>query len=278
VSRPSSGRNEALASFLRDRRGRVEPERVGLPAGRRRRVPGLRREEVARLAGLSVDYYARLEQGRQQTASPGVLGSVARTLRLSDDERQHLFDLAKVADRTPAPTSTDGGEERVRQLLTALGDTPALALGPFVDIVHANTSAKYLFADFDALPPPHRNGVRWMMLAPRARDLHGDDWADAAAELVGLLRLHAGQNPDSARLTEITDELSALSPLFNQLWREQTVSTWQHREKTLRHPDLGEMSFANEFLTVQSAPQLSVVVMVPADPERFSAALAASLT
>ena len=233
---------------------------------------------MAHLAGLSVDYYARLEQGRQQTASPGVLGSVARTLCLSDDERQHLFALAKVADRTPVSTPADAGEGRVRQLLTALGDTPALVIGPFVDIVHANTAATWLFADFDALPTPDRNGVRWMMLASRARDLYGDDWADAAAELVGLLRLHAGQNPDSARLAEITDELSGLSPLFSRLWREQTVSTWQRRQKTLRHPDLGEMSFTNEFLTVHSAPQLSVVVMVPADPERFSAVLAASRT
>ncbi|MCX5065887.1 helix-turn-helix transcriptional regulator [Micromonospora lupini] len=269
-------RNEALAAFLRDRRSRVEPRRVGLPGGHRRRVPGLRREEVAQLAGVSVDYYARLEQGRQPTASPGVLSSVARTLCLTDDERRHLFALARVAEQRPVADPGDPVNDRVRQLVAAFGDTPAGVLQPMLDVAYFNAAAAFLYADFATMPARHRNAVRWTMLAPEARERWGAEWAGAAADLVGLLRLHAGQYPGHPRLAEITNELSERSPEFRQLWHDQTVSTWQHHVKTLRHPAFGEMSFTNEFLTLQSAPHLSIVVMAPAEPQRFAAALSAS--
>jgi hypothetical protein len=135
-----------------------------------------------------------------------------------------------------------------------------------------DAAATFLYADFAAMPARHRNSVRWAMLAVEARERLGAGWAAFAAELVGLLRLEAGQYPDHPRLAEITTELSERSPEFRQLWYDPTVSHWQHHERTLRHPAFGVMSFTNEVLTVQSAPHLSVVVMAPAEPQRFAAA------
>ncbi|MEV4343570.1 helix-turn-helix transcriptional regulator [Actinoplanes sp. NPDC049596] len=265
-------RNEALGAFLRDRRSRVAPDRVGLPLSHRRRVRGLRREEVAQLAGLSVDYYARLEQGRQPTASTGVLRSVARALCLTDDERRHLFTLAHVADE-PAETASDAGEQQVRDLVALLGPTPAMVVRPLLDVVYANPAAVFVFDDFAAMPPAERNGLRWMLLAARARERYGEAWVGAATELTGLLRLRAGQHPDDPRLAEVTAELTEHSALFRRLWRDQAVSQWRHDRKRLYHPAFGSMEFTNEFLTVQSAPHLSVIVMAPGEPGRFATAM-----
>jgi len=257
-------RNEALAAFLRDRRSRVEPAVLGLPSDRRRRVSGLRREEVAQHAGLSVDYYARLEQGRQRTASPGVLRSLARTLGLTDDERAHLFALAHATDEPVVSPAGTLGADRVRHLVTLLGDTPAMVVDPLLDVVDANAAAVLLFADFMAMPADRRNALRWMLVAPEARDRYGPGWADGAADLVGMLRLHAGRQPDDPRLAALTAELSAGSEEFRQLWQDQTVSTWRRPEKTLRHPAFGEMSFTNDIVAVQGAPELTLVVMARA--------------
>jgi transcriptional regulator with XRE-family HTH domain len=266
-------RNVALAGFLRDRRGRVEPKQVGLVGGERRRVAGLRREEVAQLAGLSVDYYARLEQGRQRTASAQALRAVGRALCLTDDERRHLFTLAGVSD-DPAPEALDeAAEHRVRGLVAAFGDTPALVVGPFVDIVHANPAASFLFTDFAALPAPQRNGLYWLLFADEARSLYGEGWRGEVEELVGMMRLDAGNDPRSERLRALVSELSEHSPLFRQLWKDQTVSSWHLHRKTLTHPAFGAMGFTNEFITAHSVQQVGIVLMVPDDPERFAAAM-----
>jgi len=263
-------RNEALGAFLKDRRSRVDPGGVGLPTGPRRRVRGLRREEVAMLADLSVDYYARLEQGRQPTASPGVLRAVARALRFNEDELHHLFTLAHVAGEGPAPQPAEAADERVRRVLGLFDDVPAMVVGPFVDIVAANDAATFLFDDFAALPVPERNGLHWMLLDPKARQLYGDAWAESAAEMVGMLRLDAGRAPGSQRLADLIAKLSERSPLFRRLWADQAVSSWLHHRKTLRHPALaGPMEFTNEFLNVGGAPDPAIVVMIPADRERF---------
>ncbi|MEK8108228.1 hypothetical protein NKG94_31130 [Micromonospora sp. M12] len=187
-----------------------------------------------------------------------------------------MFALARVAEQRPAANPSDPVDERVRQLVEAFGDTPAGVLRPMLDVVYFNAAAAFLYTDFATMPVHHRNAVRWTMLAPEARERWGAEWAGAAADLVGLLRLHAGQYPGHPRLAEITTELSERSPEFRQLWHDQTVSTWQHHVKTLRHPAFGVMSFTNEFLTMQSAPHLSIVVMAPAEPQRFAAALEAA--
>ncbi|WFB88517.1 MULTISPECIES: helix-turn-helix transcriptional regulator [Streptomyces] len=266
--------NQALGAFLRTHRARLEPWDVGLPHDDGRRVPGLRREEVARLAGMSPDYYTRLEQGRRQTASSAVLDGLARALRLTADERLHLYALAA------APVTEDVGPLVSRTLtpgthrvIELLGDTPVMVCGPFIDVVSANPAAAFLFADFNTMPASERNGLRWMLLSPTARERYGDSWAEAAAEMTGMLRLEQGRAPNDPRLARLVTELAELSPLFRRQWHDLQVSRWVRARKTLYHPAFGTMGFHNEFMTLQSVPGQTLVVMMPEDPGAFRAAL-----
>ncbi|MDX3074949.1 helix-turn-helix transcriptional regulator [Streptomyces sp. NPDC088354] len=269
-------RNHALAAFLRDRRGKVEPADVGLPHQDGRRVPGLRREEVAQLARVSPDYYTRLEQGRQPTASPSVLGALSQALRLSPEEHAHLCTLAGV----PAPIArTDRSASRVvgpgaQRFMDLLGDTPAILFGPFIDVVSVNRAGAFLFADFNRLPAAERNGLRWMFLSPTARERYQDSWQQAASEMVGMLRLDAGRHPGHPRLAEIVDDLSGRSELFSSLWSAITVSEWNLDHKVLHHPAFGGMRFRNEFVSLHSAPGQTLVVVIPDDQTAFHRALA----
>jgi transcriptional regulator with XRE-family HTH domain len=271
----TTSRNVELGAFLRSCRGRVEPLDVGLPpADVRRRVRGLRREEVAHLAGVSPDYYTRLEQGRQRTASPQVLDSLTRALRLTTDEQKHLYTLARVAradDVSKLASRTVG--LRVQRLIDVMGDTPVMLCGPFVEVITANKAAAFLWADFNAMPAPERNGLRWMLLSRTARERYGRIWEEAASELIGMLRADAGHMPDDPRLAELVEELTSESPLFRRLWRDHLVSSWLHEKKILHHPSFGEMEFFNEFISLRSAPGRNLVVMMPADPATFQRAL-----
>jgi transcriptional regulator with XRE-family HTH domain len=265
-------RNE-IREFLTSRRAKLKAADVGLPDYGTRRVPGLRREEIAGLAGVSPDYYTRLEQGRQASASPSVLDAVARALRLTAEERSHLYALARVAESRPvaaeaSPVLAPG----VRLVLGVLGDTPAVVCGRYLDVLAANDAARFLFADFGAMPVHERNAVRWMLLSPVARNLYGDEWESAASEMIGMLRLAAGHPPRTARLAEIVNELTARSPLFRRLWTEQRVSAWLHERKTLNHRDAGSLEFVNEAIIVHSAPEQTIYMMVPADAASFDAA------
>jgi transcriptional regulator with XRE-family HTH domain len=276
----SAKRNPELGAFLHTRRSRLGPADVGLPDQGRRRVPGLRREELALLAGVSPDYYTRLEQGRQPTASPSVLDAVARALRLSAEERSHLYTLAGEAEpgvNVPVPPD-DTIDPRVRRVLDVLGDTPAILCGPYVDILTANEAARFLFTDFGELPPRERNAVRWMLLSPTAREIYREQWENAAGEMVGMLRLEVGRQPDNPRAAEIVDELLDRSPLFRRLWSEHRVSAWQTDEKTLYHPAAGAMRFFNSSITVTGIPGQAIYLVVPDDVTAFEAALRRSRT
>jgi len=271
-------RNTELGAFLRTRRARLDPDCVGLAAGERRRVPGLRREEIARLAGVSPDYYTRLEQGRQPTASPSVLNALAQTLQLSAEERLHLYTLAgegvpvSAAPSAPARTADD----QVRFVLEALGDTPAIVYGPFVDVITANEAARFLFADFDALPPLERNAVGWMLLSPTARELYRDQWEAGARDLIGMLRIDVGRRPGDPRGKQVVGELSAASPYFRRLWNEHQVSSWQTEEKVLYHPAAGPLRFRNSSIAVKGVPDQEISLIIPEDPQAFRAALKSS--
>ncbi|MEU6207190.1 hypothetical protein ABZ814_26785 [Micromonospora musae] len=147
---------------------------------------------------------------------------------------------------------------------------------PSSDVVHANPAASFLFADFAdfaAMPPPHRNGLRWMLLAEEARALYGDAWEDAAEEMVGMFRLDAGRHPHDGRLAEIVADLSERSAFFRRSSAGHAVSSWKHDRKVLSHPVLGTMGFTNEFITVHSAPSLHLVTIIPDEPERIAGAL-----
>ncbi|GAA5186359.1 helix-turn-helix transcriptional regulator [Rugosimonospora acidiphila] len=274
-------RNPELGAFLRARRARIRPQDVGLSPSDRRRVPGLRREELAQLAGVSLDYYARLEQGRQPTASPAVLGAVARVLQLSADERSHLHTLAGLSDRERLENNSSSGEAidpRTQRVFDLLDGTPAIVCGRYVDIIAANDAACFLFGtDFKTLPPTDRNSVQWFLRSPLARELYGEEWENAVAEMIGMLRLDAGRQPDTPRLREIVGRLERESSLFRRLWQEHQVSRWLHDRKTLNHPSLGPAEFVNEAITVQGVPEQTIYVMVPSAEAEFRRALQESL-
>lgn len=259
-----------LRDFLRSRRARISPGDIGAAAhAGRRRVPGLRREEVAQLAGVSVDYYVRLEQGRNLHVSAEVLNAVARALRLDATERAHLFDLARPrqsAVRGPdggaGPAGAEGGSgpavpQRVRaglhRVLDALDGTPAMIMGHRLDVLAANRLAKALYTDFDALPHRERNLARFIFLDPAARDLLAE-WETSARGAVAALRLYAGRHPYDPALDPLVGELSALDEDFRRWWAGHDVLEYTHGTKRYRHPRVGELALEYESLTLPDDP------------------------
>ncbi|GIF71283.1 helix-turn-helix domain-containing protein [Asanoa siamensis] len=240
--------NEALREFLRARRARLTPEEVGIPDGNGpRRVAGLRREEVAQIVAVSVDYYTRLEQGRV-APSQEILLRVGQALRLSEDECAHLLTLAH-----PARADLDGDghyelRREMRWVLDAIR-TPAFVLGRCLAIVGTNEAARRLLVDFDARPARERNDARWVFLDPLARERYLD-WDLVARDNVASLRRQAGRFPDDRRLADLVAELTAASPEFARWWAEHDVV--QHRRgcKRYRHPVVGDITIAYEAFPV----------------------------
>jgi transcriptional regulator with XRE-family HTH domain len=266
-------RDNRLGEFLRARRALVVPADVGLPDGRRRKVYGLRREELAQLAGVSPDYYARLEQGRQPTASASVLDAVARALRLTEDERRYLHNLAQVRHDAPGSAQEDEptAPRRIPALMQVFGLTPAILCDRHLDVLAANPAARFLFDDFPALSEHERNSVRWILLSPRAQLLYGEEWESACSEMIGLLRLSTNGDRD-LRLEQIVAELSEKSELFRSRWAHHQVSRWLHETKTLNVPDVGPLEFVNVFTSVDGTGGQSLALVIPRDPAAFEAA------
>ncbi|GAB3254221.1 helix-turn-helix transcriptional regulator [Kineosporia babensis] len=235
-----------LGDFLRSSRAGLTPHEVGLETGDApRRVQGLRREEVAQLAGVSVDYYTRLEQGRHSTPSEAVLESLARTLRLDTSARLHLFDLAR-PHQAFRPT-TQRVRPAVQQMLASLVDHPALILGRRTDVLASNSLADALLTDWRRLPARERNYTRWMLLDPLARSRFLD-WATVAADAVGTLRLDAGRHPDDPMLNELVGELTIKSPEFRAAWEDHRVHERTHGTKQMTHPEVGPITLRFEAL------------------------------
>ncbi|GAA2907175.1 helix-turn-helix transcriptional regulator [Streptomyces erythrogriseus] len=256
--------NRELADFLRRARAQVDPSRAGLPPdSRARRVPGLRREEVALLAGVSTDYYTRLEQGRRITPSPAVVEALGRALDLDEAGRAHLQDLfgltapsARGSRRPPAVQRLRPG---LHQLIDALDGEPALVLGRRTDILAANRMARALFADFERKPRPERNYARWMFLDEAARDLF-TDWEDQARTAVESLRLEVGRDPHDRATTELIAELRERSADFDRWWEQHRVHQRTHGSKRLRHPLVGDLTVAYETLTLPGDPDTTLFV------------------
>jgi transcriptional regulator with XRE-family HTH domain len=244
-------RRSELADFLRTRRARLTPDRAGLPEdGRARRVPGLRRDEVARLAGVSTEYYTRLEQGRAQNPSPEVVAALAAALCLDLSEREHLADLlARPAQARRVPV----GPQRVRPglhlMLHTLDHVPAFVLGRRTDVLASNRLAREILTDFDALPAPRRNLARYYLLDPAARERVGD-WQRLAAETVAMLRLEAGRHPHDRRLADLVGELTLALPEFTAWWNDHRVLRRTHGAKHYHHPLVGELHFSYESFQV----------------------------
>jgi transcriptional regulator with XRE-family HTH domain len=244
--------NRELADFLRRARSARDPHQAGLPAdGRVRRVPGLRREEVALLAGVSTDYYTRLEQGRHFVPSVQVLKAVGDALGLDDAGRRHLRNLvgATTAPRGRGRATVQRVRPGLRQLLDALDAQPALVLGRRTDVLAANRMAKALFTDFDGMPSRERNYARWMLLSDEARDLFLD-WEVQARNAVDSLRFDAGNRPDDPETQRLVGELSLASPQFRQWWSEHHVHQRTFGTKQLHHPVVGELTVDYEALAL----------------------------
>jgi transcriptional regulator with XRE-family HTH domain len=259
--------NAELGEFLMARRSQVKPGDVGLAASSRRRVRGLRREELAQLAGVSPDYYTRLEQGRHPTASPSVLDALARALRLPAEDRSHLYALAQAVDVTPPGDGPAAGDQDALQDLFGLfGHTPAVLCGPFADILGANDAAGFLYdTDFRDLPAAECNSVHWMLTAPVARELYDQCWAETATEMIGKLRLETGRHPAHPRARELVAQLSAASELFRQVWPQHEVSSCVPGVKTLQHRRAGTLRMRTDAVTAHSSPGQVFYLMLPAD-------------
>ncbi|MFF3563772.1 helix-turn-helix transcriptional regulator [Streptomyces sp. NPDC002574] len=246
----ADARGGELGEFLRSRRAKISPERAGLtPAPTSRRVPGLRREEVAQLAGVSVDYYVRLERGRAVNVSEGVLDAIARALQLTGDERGHLFRIAKPVRSRPRPVPAQRVRPGLYRILDTLTEVPALVVGRRTDVLATNRLARALYTDFDALPQRERNMARFIFLHDEARTLY-DDWEGVARTTVAALHLYAGEHPHDARLTELVGELSLRDRNFRTWWAAHDVERRTFGRKLFHHPVVGDLTLDYEALAV----------------------------
>ncbi|WP_067823727.1 helix-turn-helix transcriptional regulator [Actinomadura kijaniata] len=234
-----------LADFLRTRRARVRPESVGIPADSRRRVSGLRREEVAHLAGVSVDYYIRLEQGRARRPSAQVLDALARVLGLDGVEREHLHRLAHRLAHRPAHAPQRPSAARPRpellRVLHLVADAPAFLIDHRLTVLAANRLADLLYGR----PAQGLNLARHLFLTEQGRALFAD-WEDCALDAVGHLRLSAGRHPDDPELASLIGELAMRSPRFRQLWARADVRTRTHGRKAYHHTLVGYLELHQE--------------------------------
>ncbi|MFG3340028.1 helix-turn-helix transcriptional regulator [Glycomyces sp. NPDC048151] len=250
-----------LSDFLRGRRARVRPQDAGLPDdGRVRRVPGLRRDEVARLANMSVEYYTRLEQGRAQHPSPEVLESLSAALRLDPSEHDHLLDLAgRRAPRRRGPVKAQRVRPGLLLTLQSLESVPAFIIGRRMDVLACNRLAKAVLADFDALPAKQRNLARWYLLDPESRE-RTVDWEAMAKASVAVLRFDAGRHPEDRQLADLVGELTLGCPEFSGWWNDHEVLRRTHGVKAYRHPVVGEMEFQYESLEFPDDPDQTLCV------------------
>jgi transcriptional regulator with XRE-family HTH domain len=250
--------DDELAQFLQARRARLRPEDLGLrPSLGPRRVPGLRREELAAAAGVSVDYYVRLEQGRAQNISDAVLDAIARTLRLDDTEREHLGRLVRPVRRVGA-ASAQQVRPGLRRVLESLDAVPAFVLGRRMDVLAWNRLAGLLMP-FDELEPRERNMPRLVFLDPRSRDEY-PEWEAVARETVAYLRWDAGRYPDDAELATLVGELSLRSEDFRRYWAEQTVVEKSHGRKLIEHPVAGRLVLGYETFDLPDDPDQTLCI------------------
>lgn len=240
-----------LSQFLTTRRANVTPADVGLPVHGRRQVRGLRREEVASLAGVSVEYYKRLERGHATSPSDSVLNALADALRLNDTERAHLFDLARTAGPMPPAQRRRGEPQQIRPIARRVMDAidaPVTIMNARGDYMGGNALGHAVFAQiFESAEQP-ANGARFTFLDPAAKTFWLD-WERVAKDIVGALRSYAGSNPYDRELTDLVGELCTRSEPFRTWWAAHTVHAHQTGVKRLRHPVVGELELTFEMVT-----------------------------
>jgi len=252
-----------IRDFLVSRRARITPEQAGLPAyGGNRRVAGLRREEVALLAGVSIDYYVRLERGRAPGASESVLDGIARALHLDEAERAHLFDLARAAGapaaaRTPRRPAVQQVRPSVRRILDSMTTTPAYVRNARLDILAANRLAAALFAPILTSPAQPANSARFLFLDPAAPMFY-PDWERQAQDVVAMLRTEAGHSPHDKALSNLIGELSTRSEHFRTWWAAHNVRFHRTGTKRFHHPVVGDLTLTYEALDLAADSGLRI--------------------
>ncbi|MGJ5749076.1 helix-turn-helix protein [Streptomyces puniciscabiei] len=268
-----------MAKFLRIRRGQIGPADVGLPTGPgARRTPGLRREELAALAGVSVDYYIRIEQGRETAPSDAVLSALARALRLTADEHAHLLGLAdQVAGRTPRhrPADPRPASPGLQLLLESARPSPAYVLDEVNDVLAANPEGLALMPGLSDWPPAQRNTIRYTFLHAAARTLFAD-WDRVARNSVA--HLHTAELSAPERTAALVDELSSAGSEFAALWRRHEVWVKRAGETAFRHPTIGLITLANEVLTPTGDAQRMLIYQAPPGTAEYDALLLLAMT
>ncbi|MER6815887.1 helix-turn-helix transcriptional regulator [Spirillospora sp. NPDC000708] len=245
-----------LGDFLRARRDGLRPEDVGMASYGARRVAGLRREEVAVLAGVNADYYTRLEQGRERNPSPQVLDALGRALHLDADARAHLFRLAGTApELPPSARPAEQVSPALRQLMDGYPGAPAFVMNRTLDVLAANALADALYAPFE----PADNLARMTFLDPAGRTFY-TDWDRAAQAAVANLRQAAGFDPDDPRLRELVGALTEHSADFTRLWNSHTVRGKTRDAKNFLHPDVGALTLTYQAFDVRDAPGQQLVI------------------
>jgi transcriptional regulator with XRE-family HTH domain len=249
-----------IREFLTTRRAKVTPERAGLPTfGRHRRVTGLRREEVALLAGISVEYYTRLERGNARGVSDSVLDAVCTALQMNDAERDHLLDLVRTANAEKPPRRTSSPQKvrpSIARLADAMNPIPVIVRNGRLDLLYANEMGRALFSEVFR-DPRGPNNARFTFLDPRAR-LFWPDWERAASDTVAMLHAEAGRNPYDRSLAELIGELSTRSDEFRVRWAAHDVKNHRSGTKQLVHPLVGELTLTFESLELSADPGLSM--------------------
>ena len=249
--------------FLKSRRDRLTPEQAGLPVYGSRRVAGLRRGEVAQLAGVSVEYYTRLERGDLGGVSDSVLDALAQALRLDETERTHLYDLARAAHSTPARARRRPAAAAVRptlrRMLEAMPTVPVIVRNNRFDFVAANALGRALFSELFADPTCRANSARFALLTDAGRSFHRD-WDRVAGNIVGALRVEAAKNPYDRELSNLIGELSTRSDAFRVLWGAQHVHVFREGKKLLRHPVVGDLELEHETMVLPDESGLQVAM------------------
>ncbi|WP_331749673.1 MULTISPECIES: helix-turn-helix transcriptional regulator [unclassified Streptomyces] len=261
------GNREEVREFLTSRRAKITPEKAGLPAGPRRRVPGLRRSEVAALADMSVEYYAKLERGNLVGVSPAVLEAVARALQLDDAERAHLLNLAHAADGSHALTRPRRRRTKeqwkphrsLQWTLDAITAGPAFVRNGRMDLLAANQLARAFYADVYATPGNQANLARFNFLDPVSRRFY-PNWDLAADVAVAILRTEAGRNPHDKDLHDLVGELSTRSDDFRTRWGAHNVRHHGTGTKRFHHPAVGDLTLAYEGLEMAAEPGLTLTI------------------